>query len=198
MADVMSTRKLPEELIVLSSKYGVSTGQTPTRDRDHDHDPNDDDDFLQQHVSGLKKTIRAIIAREMRIKEGYENMRRVTKDRKQLDSLKRDVRLISDKIGELHSDLQTLDIYATGTVVGYYMQWLACAGRWQLCCCAFHVGQLYYPDCWHVNCCGAIALQTFSLLLIFPCPHNFFLMLVACAAGSSVRNQWPLSVSRWP
>jgi len=57
-----------------------------------------------------------MIAKEMRLKEGYENMKRVTKDRKHSECVKRDLRDINDRIDEMHSDVQTLDIYFTGAV----------------------------------------------------------------------------------
>uniref|UniRef100_A0A915I565 Uncharacterized protein n=1 Tax=Romanomermis culicivorax TaxID=13658 RepID=A0A915I565_ROMCU len=99
---------LPEEIVQLGTKYGVAV----------DESCNDEPSF-QRVVVELKKSIRGLIAKEMRLKEGYENLRRATKDRKHSDYLKRDLREISDRIDEMHSDVQTLDIYFTGAVCKY-------------------------------------------------------------------------------
>ncbi|KRZ04965.1 Serine/threonine-protein kinase N2 [Trichinella zimbabwensis] len=94
------------DLRLLSKKYGLVVNQEPT---------SADENALQQLVSKLKKLIRSLIAREMRFKEGYENMRRAVKDKKQVDTLKKNLRAISEKIEDLHSDLFTIEMYATGT-----------------------------------------------------------------------------------
>ncbi|KRZ68677.1 Serine/threonine-protein kinase N2 [Trichinella papuae] len=102
----MAHIQIPDQLRLLSKKYGLVVNQEPT---------SADENALQQLVSKLKKLIRSLIAREMRFKEGYENMRRAVKDKKQVDTLKKNLRAISDKIEDLHSDLFTIEMYATGT-----------------------------------------------------------------------------------
>ncbi|XP_003374925.1 putative kinase domain protein [Trichinella spiralis] len=102
----MAHSQIPDQLRLLSKKYGLVVNQEPT---------SADENALQQLVSKLKKLIRSLIAREMRFKEGYENMRRAVKDKKQVDALKKNLRSISDKIEDLHSDLFTIEMYATGT-----------------------------------------------------------------------------------
>ncbi|OUC41535.1 kinase domain protein, partial [Trichinella nativa] len=102
----MAHSQIPDQLMLLSKKYGLLVNQEPT---------SADENALQQLVSKLKKLIRSLIAREMRFKEGYENMRRAVKDKKQVDALKKNLRSISDKIEDLHSDLFTIEMYATGT-----------------------------------------------------------------------------------
>ncbi|KRY71964.1 Serine/threonine-protein kinase N2, partial [Trichinella pseudospiralis] len=102
----MAHSQIPDQLRLLSKKYGLVVNQEPT---------SADENALQQLVNKLKKLIRSLIAREMRFKEGYENMRRAVKDKKQVDALKKNLRAISDKIEDLHSDLFTIEMYATGT-----------------------------------------------------------------------------------
>uniref|UniRef100_F1KSX3 Serine/threonine-protein kinase N2 n=1 Tax=Ascaris suum TaxID=6253 RepID=F1KSX3_ASCSU len=50
----------------------------------------------------------------MRIKQGYVQMQKVTKERKQSEFLKKEVRDLSDQISDMQDDLQTLDMYDTG------------------------------------------------------------------------------------
>ncbi|CDW57914.1 serine:threonine protein kinase n2 [Trichuris trichiura] len=99
---------IPEQLRELSHKYGLNVDADSSLLK---HDENS----LQKLVGDLKKLIRSLIAREMRIKEGYDNMRRAVKEKKQVEKVKKDLRSISEKIDDLHSDLFTIEMYATGT-----------------------------------------------------------------------------------
>ncbi|KHJ39956.1 kinase domain protein [Trichuris suis] len=99
---------IPEQLRELSHKYGLKVDADSSLLK---HDENS----LQKLVGDLKKLIRSLIAREMRIKEGYDNMRRAVKEKKQVEKVKKDLRSISEKIDDLHSDLFTIEMYATGT-----------------------------------------------------------------------------------
>uniref|UniRef100_A0A5S6R203 protein kinase C n=1 Tax=Trichuris muris TaxID=70415 RepID=A0A5S6R203_TRIMR len=99
---------IPEQLRELSHKYGLKVDADSSLLKH-------DEDSLQKLVGDLKKLIRSLIAREMRIKEGYDNMRRAVKEKKQMEKVKKDLRSISEKIDDLHSDLFTIEMYATGT-----------------------------------------------------------------------------------
>lgn len=107
MVDVEGVRFMPDEVMQLGTKYGLII--------DDSNWINDENKF-QKFVVELKKSIKTMIAKEMRLKEGYENLKRATKDKKHTEKLKSDLREISDRIDEMHTDVQTLDIYATGTI----------------------------------------------------------------------------------
>ncbi|VDM96885.1 unnamed protein product [Thelazia callipaeda] len=90
---------VPEELALLAYKYAFSFGEQKS---------------LQKDVIQLKKKIRISCNKQMRIKQGYVQMQKVTKERKQSDFLKKEIRDLSDQISDMKDDLQTLDMYDSG------------------------------------------------------------------------------------
>ncbi|KAL3990710.1 Protein kinase domain family protein [Acanthocheilonema viteae] len=90
---------VPEELALLADKYTFSFGEQKS---------------LQKDVIELKKKIRTSCNKQMRIKQGYVQMQKVTKERKQSDFLKKEIRDLSDQISDMKDDLQTLDMYDSG------------------------------------------------------------------------------------
>uniref|UniRef100_A0A1I7V6I0 Protein kinase C n=1 Tax=Loa loa TaxID=7209 RepID=A0A1I7V6I0_LOALO len=90
---------VPEELALLADKYTFSFGEQKS---------------LQKDVIELKKKIRISCNKQMRIKQGYVQMQKVTKERKQSDFLKKEIRDLSDQISDMKDDLQTLDMYDSG------------------------------------------------------------------------------------
>uniref|UniRef100_A0A914C355 protein kinase C n=1 Tax=Acrobeloides nanus TaxID=290746 RepID=A0A914C355_9BILA len=70
---------------------------------------------LQKEILELKKKIRTEINKEMRMKQGYVQMQKAYKDRKQIEQVKTEIRDLCDSISDRQCDLQTLDIYDTGT-----------------------------------------------------------------------------------
>ncbi|KAM3727862.1 Serine/threonine-protein kinase [Dirofilaria immitis] len=90
---------IPEELALLADKYTFSFGEQKS---------------LQKDVIKLKKKIRISCNKQMRIKQGYVQMQKVTKERKQSDFLKKEIRDLSDQISDMKDDLQTLDMYDSG------------------------------------------------------------------------------------
>lgn len=112
--------RLTDAIVQSSSSSSDDQGSTLSQDAAYAtaaHQESNYENALQKHVSDLKRLIRSAMAKEMRIKEGYENLRRATRDKKQLEKLKLDLRSINERIDEMQYDLQTLDIYATGTIV---------------------------------------------------------------------------------
>ncbi|KAK6113022.1 Protein kinase domain family protein [Brugia pahangi] len=90
---------VPEELALLADKYTFNFGEQKS---------------LQKDVIKLKKKIRVSCNKQMRIKQGYVQMQKVTKERKQSDFLKKEIRDLSDQISDMKDDLQTLDMYDSG------------------------------------------------------------------------------------
>uniref|UniRef100_A0A0N5B1F5 REM-1 domain-containing protein n=1 Tax=Syphacia muris TaxID=451379 RepID=A0A0N5B1F5_9BILA len=90
---------IPEELLDLAKRYKFTFG---------------DHKSLQKEVIELKKNIRASVSKHLRMKQGYVQMQKVTKGKKQSEDLKREVRDLTDLISDMQDDLQTLDMYDTG------------------------------------------------------------------------------------
>ena len=85
----------------LSVKYGLHLDIT---DRD-----------LQQRLEEIKKQVKEEIRKELKIKEGAENLRRVTTDKKSLTNVNLMVKQSNNKLQELQQDLQELDAHILGT-----------------------------------------------------------------------------------
>lgn len=90
---------VPEELLDLARRYKFTFG---------------DHKSLQKEVIELKKNIRASVSKHLRMKQGYVQMQKVTKGKKQSEDLKKEVRDLTDLISDMQDDLQTLDMYDTG------------------------------------------------------------------------------------
>ena len=81
----------------LSVKYGL---------------PQDLSDYeLQQKLKDLKRNVKEEIRKELKIKEGAENLRRVTTDKKSLSNVNSIVKKANNKLQELQEDLQELNAH---------------------------------------------------------------------------------------
>ncbi|KAH7720756.1 AGC/PKN protein kinase [Aphelenchoides avenae] len=69
---------------------------------------------FQKDVADLKKKIRAELSKELRMKHGYVQLQKATKDRKQNETIKTEIRDLCDLISDMQCDLQTLSMYDTG------------------------------------------------------------------------------------
>uniref|UniRef100_A0A8C5RZX0 protein kinase C n=1 Tax=Laticauda laticaudata TaxID=8630 RepID=A0A8C5RZX0_LATLA len=63
---------------------------------------------IQQKLESEKESVRRAIQKELKIKEGAENLRKVTKDKKNLAHVEMALKLSSRKLEQLHCQLQTL------------------------------------------------------------------------------------------
>uniref|UniRef100_A0A914VE41 protein kinase C n=1 Tax=Plectus sambesii TaxID=2011161 RepID=A0A914VE41_9BILA len=106
-ANSASSELLPDAVAELAIKYNELYKMTA--------DARDVNASLQRQVADLKKFLRAEVGKQMRLKQGYVQMQRVMKDKKQSEFLKKNVRDLSDTISDMQDDLQTLDMFATGT-----------------------------------------------------------------------------------
>ncbi|XP_076353703.1 serine/threonine-protein kinase N isoform X2 [Tachypleus tridentatus] len=66
---------------------------------------------LQQQLEVLKKQLKEEIRKELKIKEGAENLRRVTTDKKSLSNVNSIVKKANSKLHELQQDLQELNAH---------------------------------------------------------------------------------------
>ncbi len=79
----------------LSVKYGIQTHLS--------HSP------LPQKLEELREYIRREIKKELKIKEGAENLRKVAKDKKSVSDVNSIVKKSNSKLTELQHELQELD-----------------------------------------------------------------------------------------
>ncbi|XP_026568047.1 serine/threonine-protein kinase N3 [Pseudonaja textilis] len=63
---------------------------------------------IQQKLESEKESVRRAIQKELKIKEGAENLRKVTKDKKNLAHVETALKLSSRKLEQLHCQLQAL------------------------------------------------------------------------------------------
>uniref|UniRef100_A0A6Q2WXM9 protein kinase C n=1 Tax=Esox lucius TaxID=8010 RepID=A0A6Q2WXM9_ESOLU len=69
------------------------------------------DTSVQQHLDEERDRIRREIRKELKIKEGAENLRRATTDKKNVQQVDSQLRSSSRKLDNLHAQLQELDAY---------------------------------------------------------------------------------------
>ena len=69
------------------------------------------------HVEQLKESIKLEIRRELKIKEGAENLRKVSTDKKTLAQCQQAIKMSSQKLSELHEHLQDLNAQISEDVV---------------------------------------------------------------------------------
>ena len=81
----------------LSLKYGLSQDLT--------------DSDLQMKLKELKRIVKDEIRKELKIKEGAENLKRVTTDKKSLSNVNSIVKKANNKLEELQQDLQELNAH---------------------------------------------------------------------------------------
>ena len=77
----------------------------------YDIEPDLSDVNLQRRLEQIKEGLKREIRKELKIKEGAENLRKVTTDKKSLDNVNKMVKLANSKLEELHQELQELDAH---------------------------------------------------------------------------------------
>ena len=66
---------------------------------------------LQRRLEEVKEGIKREIRKELKIKEGAENLKKATTDKKALDNVNKMVKHANSKLEELHQELQELDAH---------------------------------------------------------------------------------------
>lgn len=69
------------------------------------------DTMVQQKLDEIKEQIRREIRKELKIKEGAENLRKVTTDKKSLAYVDNMLKKSNKKVEELHQELQELNAH---------------------------------------------------------------------------------------
>lgn len=69
------------------------------------------------HVEELKESIRQEIRKELKIKEGAENLRKICTDRKTVAQCINAIKESSQKLNELHEHLQDLNAHIAEEVI---------------------------------------------------------------------------------
>lgn len=69
------------------------------------------------HVDTLRDTIKLEIRRELKIKEGAENLRKVSTDKRTLAQCQQAIKQSSHKLTELHDHLQDLNAHISEEIV---------------------------------------------------------------------------------
>uniref|UniRef100_F6QIR4 protein kinase C n=1 Tax=Ciona intestinalis TaxID=7719 RepID=F6QIR4_CIOIN len=68
-----------------------------------------EDPRIQNRLEEVKEDIRKEIRKELRVKEGIENMKKATTDKKQLSSMENMLRISNRQLEDLHQELRELD-----------------------------------------------------------------------------------------
>jgi len=76
------------------------------------------DNNLQKRLEEVKMQVKEEIRKELKIKEGAENLKRVTTDKKSLSNVNTMVKQSNNKLQELQQDLQELDAHILVTHQG--------------------------------------------------------------------------------
>ena len=69
------------------------------------------DSALQQQLEEIREHLKREIRKELKIKEGAENLRKATTDKKSLDNVNRMVKQANSKLEQLQEELQTLNAH---------------------------------------------------------------------------------------
>ena len=69
------------------------------------------DATLQQRLEEIRENLKREIRKELKIKEGAENLRKATSDKKSLENVNRLVKQANNKLEELHQELQELNAH---------------------------------------------------------------------------------------
>ena len=72
-------------------------------------EPDLSDHSVQQKLHEIREELKREIQRELKIKEGAENLRKATTDKKALDEVNRMVKHANFKLEDLHQQLQEID-----------------------------------------------------------------------------------------
>ena len=69
------------------------------------------------HVDEVRETIKQEIRRELKIKEGAENLRKVSTDKRTLAQCQQAIKLSTAKLEELHDHLQDLNAHISEEII---------------------------------------------------------------------------------
>ncbi|KAM9459957.1 serine/threonine-protein kinase N2-like isoform 1-T1 [Salvelinus alpinus] len=105
-ADVMETR-----LMEIDDVMGDARGQLVSERLGLGHNLDLSDTMVQQKLDEIKEQIRREIRKELKIKEGAENLRKVTTDKKSLAYVDNMLKKSNKKVEELHQELQELNAH---------------------------------------------------------------------------------------
>ncbi|CAB1325905.1 unnamed protein product [Coregonus sp. 'balchen'] len=106
VADVMETR-----LMEIDDVMGDARGQLVSERLGLGHNLDLSDTMVQQKLDEIKEQIRREIRKELKIKEGAENLRKVTTDKKSLAYVDNMLKKSNKKVEELHQELQELNAH---------------------------------------------------------------------------------------
>uniref|UniRef100_A0AC34Q3D6 Protein kinase C n=1 Tax=Panagrolaimus sp. JU765 TaxID=591449 RepID=A0AC34Q3D6_9BILA len=97
-SDLALMEQVPEEVAEIAIKYEYSWSSRS----------------FQKDVADLHKRIKADLVKQMKVKEGALRIEKLTKDRKQLEKTKTEIRDLCDLISDMQCDMHTLQMYMTG------------------------------------------------------------------------------------
>ena len=89
--------------MVIQETHGYGRGYAPPHDLS--------DSTIQSQLEEKIKSIKREIQRELKIKEGAENLRKATTDKKALQNVSTVVKEANNKLAHLHSDLNELNAH---------------------------------------------------------------------------------------
>lgn len=75
------------------------------------------DESSRLHVEQLRDSIKQEIRRELKIKEGAENLRKVSTDKRTIAQCQQAIKLSSQKLNDLHDHLQDLNAHISEEIV---------------------------------------------------------------------------------
>ena len=75
------------------------------------------DENSSLHVEQLRDSIKLEIRRELKIKEGAENLRKVSTDKRTLAQCQQSIKMSSQKLNDLHDHLQDLNAHISEEII---------------------------------------------------------------------------------
>ncbi|KAJ4936561.1 hypothetical protein JOQ06_001150 [Pogonophryne albipinna] len=102
---------LEMDLVESNEVQGDSRGQLVAERLGLGHNLDLSDTMVQQKLDEIKEQIRREIRKELKIKEGAENLRKVTTDKKSLAYVDNMLKKSNKKVEELHQELQELNAH---------------------------------------------------------------------------------------
>jgi hypothetical protein len=99
-SDLASMEQVPEEVAELAIKYSFPWSKK----------------CFQKDISDLHRIIKAELVKQMKLKEGCLRIQKLSKDRKQLEQTKHEIRDLCDSISDMQNDMNIIQMYMTGNV----------------------------------------------------------------------------------
>uniref|UniRef100_A0A671XQY8 protein kinase C n=1 Tax=Sparus aurata TaxID=8175 RepID=A0A671XQY8_SPAAU len=107
----MQLKRMPVCTVCLLTESGDARGQLVAERLGLGHNLDLSDTMVQQKLDEIKEQIRREIRKELKIKEGAENLRKVTTDKKSLAYVDNMLKKSNKKVEELHQELQELNAH---------------------------------------------------------------------------------------